>query len=260
MVRRIKAEALVLSRKDTGEADRLVTLFTKRYGLLRVLAKGVRKIPSRRGGHLEPYSRILVMFAGSGGRYFLTTSEVVDYFEHLRSDGEILAHAQVLNLLLTGLFEEEDAQPKLFRALFHTWRLLPGLLPVQRAVLEVAVSLLFLRHAGVLPALTACCHCGQASAEQGVVLDPREGGWYCLLCSVALPRASTTIPSSLLGVLRFLSMAPERALRVRVQEHEAWQLVYAMRSYVAEAVGGSLRRYLSEMQMVGAYQKESVAV
>lgn len=53
-------EAIVLKRKNTGEADRILTLFTKEHGKIRVIAKGVRRIKSRRAGHLELFSRVFV--------------------------------------------------------------------------------------------------------------------------------------------------------------------------------------------------------
>ena len=48
-----KATGIIIKRKNFGEADRLVTLFTSDYGKLKIIAKGVRKITSRRSGHLE---------------------------------------------------------------------------------------------------------------------------------------------------------------------------------------------------------------
>ena len=53
--------ALVLFRKNIGESDRLVTFLTKEHGIIRAIAKGVRKIPSSRGGHVEPFTLVHVV-------------------------------------------------------------------------------------------------------------------------------------------------------------------------------------------------------
>lgn len=53
-------EAIVLRRKNTGEADRIITVMTPSLGKLRVLAKGVRKMASRRAGHLELFQTVRV--------------------------------------------------------------------------------------------------------------------------------------------------------------------------------------------------------
>ena len=55
--RRYSTEAIVLKRSDLGEADRILTLFTPHKGKVHVIAKGVRRITSKRAGHLELLSR-----------------------------------------------------------------------------------------------------------------------------------------------------------------------------------------------------------
>lgn len=256
MYRRVATEALVLSRRDSGEADRLVTFFSEQYGLLRILAKGVRKISSRRGGHLEPFTRVRIVFSGRDDRLFLVASDVVDYFKELRTHTEALVHAQIASLVVVNLFSEHDAQPRLFNALFHLWRLLPTLSYSQRCSLEVAIFLLSLRSAGMAPSLAACCRCGVKQVEQAIVIDAREGGWYCLLCSEALPHPSMTVTPRLLAVVRFLHRSPRAVLRVGLLDDEARQLVGAVRLYGAAAIGGSLERYLVHL---GAFEGARVA-
>ena len=52
--RRYTTDAIVLSRFDLGEADRVLTLITPGIGKLKAIAKGVRRPTSRLGGSLEP--------------------------------------------------------------------------------------------------------------------------------------------------------------------------------------------------------------
>ena len=61
--RSFRAEAVVLRHSDWGEADRLLTLFTREAGKTRAIAKGARKIRSRKAGHLEPFTRVCLMLA-----------------------------------------------------------------------------------------------------------------------------------------------------------------------------------------------------
>jgi len=60
-----KAEGIVIKRKNFGEADRILTVFTKKYGKIKVLAKGVRRITSRRGPNVELFNQVeLVLHQG----------------------------------------------------------------------------------------------------------------------------------------------------------------------------------------------------
>src|SRR5688572_20574233 len=103
MKRRARVEALILSRRSQGEADRLLTFFTPDQGILKVLAKGVRRIPSRRGGHVEALARVTGILHGKPGHYFLAGVETLDYHVALRQDVAALEQVRILNQLLVRL-------------------------------------------------------------------------------------------------------------------------------------------------------------
>jgi DNA repair protein RecO (recombination protein O) len=52
------SEGIVLSRKNYGEADRILIVISKDYGKISLLAKGIRKIKSKKRGHLEIFSKV----------------------------------------------------------------------------------------------------------------------------------------------------------------------------------------------------------
>ena len=72
--RRYTTEAIVLSRFDLGEADRVLTLITPGVGKLKAIAKGVRRPTSRLGGSLEPFAELTVALAR--GRTFDVVTQV----------------------------------------------------------------------------------------------------------------------------------------------------------------------------------------
>jgi len=57
-------EAVVLRHADFGEADRILTLFTRQLGKTRAIVKGARKITSRKAGHLEPFTHVRLQLLG----------------------------------------------------------------------------------------------------------------------------------------------------------------------------------------------------
>lgn len=60
-----RAEGVIIHRKIYGEADRFLTIFTKHQGKIRVLAKGIRKITSKRAPHLDTLSIVsMIVYAG----------------------------------------------------------------------------------------------------------------------------------------------------------------------------------------------------
>ncbi len=71
----------VVKRINLGEADRFITLFTKNYGKVEVLAKGVRKITSRRSSHIELLNLIRFHSLKTSKNFILTEVELVNSFE-----------------------------------------------------------------------------------------------------------------------------------------------------------------------------------
>ncbi len=81
-----RTEAVVLKRSDFGEADRLLTLYTPRLGKCRVLAKGVRRLTSRKAGHLELFTHAQLLVAKARSLDIVTQAETIDAYANLRKD------------------------------------------------------------------------------------------------------------------------------------------------------------------------------
>lgn len=114
-------EGIILKRKSTGEADRILTVFTKQSGKIRVIAKGVRKITSRRAGHIEVFSRvILTIHTGHG---LDVVSEAASLTRGLLSDtnsmkiGYAYSLCELVDQLLADRQEHEDIYALLSHAL-----------------------------------------------------------------------------------------------------------------------------------------------
>lgn len=243
---RHKVEALVLASRKSGEADRRVTLFTREHGILEAVAKGVRRVPSRRGGHLEPFTKVLALVSVTRAGTYIGAVETLDYFRTLRGQHEAMDVARTLALTVMSLFAEHQVEPELWDGLQQAWEMLPRLSASQAGMLEVAMLLFALRRAGLHPNLRLCQVCRAEQPEESIVLDPLVGGWRCLTCHYALAGTRASLPPALLKVLRFVHAYPAQALRVRLNEFLVEQLMVAVRYYVAAVAGNSvLTRHIS---------------
>ena len=80
------SEGIVLSRKNYGEADRILDVFSKNYGKLKLLAKGVRQPRSKKRGALEVFSHIKFSARKGRGIDVMTEAEVVNSYAKIRKD------------------------------------------------------------------------------------------------------------------------------------------------------------------------------
>src|SRR5512137_2502834 len=90
--RSFRVEAVVLRHSDWGEADRLLTLYTRERGKVRALAKGARRIRSRKAGHLEPFTRVTLQLAKGRDLLIVSQADTLDAYLPLGA-----------NLVKTGL-------------------------------------------------------------------------------------------------------------------------------------------------------------
>lgn len=81
----VAVEGIILKRTNFGEADRMLTVLTKNLGKITVIARGVRKITSRRAGNVELLNVVkLGLFKGKG--YTLTEAQSVQTFPMIKSN------------------------------------------------------------------------------------------------------------------------------------------------------------------------------
>lgn len=81
-----KTEGIILKRINLGEADRILTIYSKHYGKIKALAKGVRKIASRKGGNVETFNQVSLFLAQGKNLDIITEAEVVNSFKTWRQD------------------------------------------------------------------------------------------------------------------------------------------------------------------------------
>lgn len=88
-----KTEGIILKRRDFGEADRILTVFSLHRGKITVLAKGVRRITSRRAGNVELLNRV-VMYLHPGKNFLILTEAIaLDTFPKLKDDLTLSTYA-----------------------------------------------------------------------------------------------------------------------------------------------------------------------
>lgn len=114
MIRTYKTHGIILKRKNLGESDRLITVFTKQYGKKALVANGIRRITSRRAPHLELFSHVTLLL--HPGKTFDTITEVATLtsFSFLRKKLERIGFAYIALELTDKLTAENQESPVIF--------------------------------------------------------------------------------------------------------------------------------------------------
>jgi DNA repair protein RecO (recombination protein O) len=106
------AEGIILKRISTGEADRIITVFTKQFGKIRMVARGVRKITSRRAGHLEVFTHGVYTLHGGHTIDLVSEASTIRSGSLFDTDAPRLEYAyctcELVDQLLADRQEHED--------------------------------------------------------------------------------------------------------------------------------------------------------
>ncbi len=177
-----------------GEADRIVTLLTRRQGRLRAVAKGVRRTSSRFGARLEPFCHVDVQCYAARTLDIVTQVQTVDGFgSRLVGDyGRYTAGCAVLETADRLADAEGEPTLRLYLLLVGALR---ALAEGQREALLVLDAFLLraMAAAGWAPALSECARCGAPGPHRAFSVP--AGGVVCAGCRPA--GAATPAPQTL---------------------------------------------------------------
>lgn len=112
-----RIEGIVIKRKNFGEADRILTVFTKTKGKIKILAKGVRRITSRRGPNVELFNQVELSIHSGKTFDILTEAQVLNTFPEVRKNLDLVGLAFHVCEVIDGLCPEKDSHPKVYELL-----------------------------------------------------------------------------------------------------------------------------------------------
>ncbi|MCD6289341.1 MAG: DNA repair protein RecO [Anaerolineae bacterium] len=196
-----RVEGIVLRHSDIGEADRLLTVFTVERGKLRLLAKGVRKILSRKAGHIEPFTYSTFLVAKGRTWDIITQADTIEAYRALRQDLLRTTYAYYVAELVDRFTEEDDASRPTFDLIRDTLSRLCGEDDPYLIVRFFEMRLLSL--AGYQPQLFVCVRCRADLEPVTNYFSLADGGVLCPRCGEGIPQAEP-LPVNTLKVLRFI--------------------------------------------------------
>lgn len=191
MPRIIRTEAICLAAERYKESSKLVTLFSRDSGTLRVVARGARRPKSRFGAALERFAVLGATFYWHENRtvYTLSDAELVRSFPGLALvPARFLAAEQVIEFLLRTGRPHDPAHAPFHEDTGQLYRLgvvyLDALERVDAGSRQLVASFLLKAASflGFRPELERCLVCRQPVGEQPVSFDPERGGVVCVRC------------------------------------------------------------------------------
>ena len=174
-----KTKGIVLKRMNFGEADRILTIITERFGKIKAIARGVRKGKSKLAGHLEPFM-LIDMQLHEGKTFYTVTGAVIELeFPLIHSELKKTSQAFYLAELVDKFLPDHQKSDEIFNLLAKALEYLDA---DEKNLLLRIFELKIIEASGFHPELYSCVYCKEKLTPSDNFWDAVEGGVVCASC------------------------------------------------------------------------------
>jgi len=173
-----KAEGIILNTVDFGDANRVVTLFTKEFGKLEVNAYGCRRVKSPLSGATQIFNHVSVELSRGTKVETIREADILHFYKNLTADLERLGYAALFFEIVNRMTLPKLPELEIFELLLKS---LPVLETRNPRIAALIGTCQFMQFCGVQLNFTHCVHCG-AKIEGDAGISVSDGGAVCLDC------------------------------------------------------------------------------
>lgn len=173
-----KAEGVVLHTDDFGDANRVVTLFTKEYGKMEVNAYGCRRMKSPLSGATQIFNHIAVELSRGAKVETIREADILHFYKNLTTDIERLSYAALFFEIVNRMTLPKMPEVEIYNLLVKSLPVFDSRNPRIAALIGECQ---FMQYCGVQLNFTNCVHCGEKIfGDAGISLE--DGGAVCMDC------------------------------------------------------------------------------
>ncbi|NLI11705.1 DNA repair protein RecO [Pelotomaculum propionicicum] len=223
-----KVEAVVLRSRDLGGGDKLLILYSREHGKIKVVAHGAAKPSSRKRGSVQLFSHTNFLLHRGRELDSVSQCEGVEMFSFIRSDLAKIGYASHLAELVDALAPEGEPNESLFTLLLETMRLMEA---ADAEILARSFEINAAAFLGYRPVLEFCALC-QGPLTGNILFSPVQGGVLCENCGQSEPDAMPCSRGVAETMKVFLSWPPARLRQLRVGETDRKQIKKLLYEYL----------------------------
>jgi|SRR3989344_2843478 len=205
MTLRYKTEGFVFKKEDNLDANRIFSVFTKDFGRLEVVGRGIRKIDSKLRGGIDVFALSYIEFIQGRRTKTLTDAIFIERFKNLFQDSKILETAHRISQLADSFIRGQEPDEKVWVLLVDSFEKLNQCQSNNESCQMVYYYFFwnFMSELGYRPELLNCANCQQELNPYGLYFSNIEGGIICKNC-YSQKRKGIKIKSDTVKVLRLI--------------------------------------------------------
>lgn len=196
----MKIKGIVLKETVTKESDRVLTILTEN-GILRAYAKAAKNIKSKKFTATSQFSYSEFILLEGKDLYKVTESSEIEIFYNLRTDIEILSLAQYFAELIIATVSENGDYKIILRLLLNSLYFLCNSENIYK--IKTVFEMRLMAELGFMPDITACCECGEYTAEY-MYFNIADSSIVCCNCTLHTPVGAYKLTRAQTDIMRYI--------------------------------------------------------
>lgn len=209
----LKSEAIVLKTFDFRETSLIAHFFTRDYGRLDGILKGIRSDSRKFASNLEPFSLNEIIFyqARSSGLHLISQCDLKDDFTVIRNNLKSIAYASYIMDLIGHLMQPDDKNIDGYELTLSALKQMSSGRDAEKVLYIFLIK--FLKSIGFRPRLDGCIACDR-DISAAAFFNLKRGGLICAQCGTADSYTSDVLGGTIASILHIEQGNWEDALRL----------------------------------------------
>ena len=227
-----RTQGFILEREELRETSLFVTAFTRDFGKLKFVSKGVRVPEQRFISAYELFALNDIVFYEKKRRnfYLLSQCELLDFFPEVRNSLEKISYAVYFSDFLNAVTPVGEKNTELFELLFNSLELLSSGASPKRVARVFEIKLLsFL---GFMPRLKSCVECEKGVKGESYRFSMTSGGVLCEVCAKMNREARPILSGTINFILHIESLSFDRIKHIKVTKRVGIEVERLLGSFI----------------------------
>jgi len=235
-----KANAIVLCKRDLRETSLIVDFYTREFGKINTILKGIRTEPQKFASNLEPFSLNEIIFYRKthSNLHLVSQADKINNFTGIRQSIEKTAICGFMTELVNSLMQAEDANEEVFDLFLNSLKELETNYNPEKISTIFKIKMLNL--SGFKPHFDSCLSCGDKIMGQSR-FSLSLGGLLCARCAPKDPAARSIFRGTIATVLHIEKNPFSNSLNLGMNPQIKKELDLILNSFLNFHLGRELK-------------------
>jgi len=185
MEKNYTTDAINLRSYDLSDADKIIVMYSKDKGIIRSVAKGVKRPKSKLGARMDSLIANTIQFSKGRNLDTICQAQTINSFYKIREDMlRLMCSSYISEIVANFGLEEDPASKETYNLLYKALDRISNSNEKKDILIAVIkFQLKMMSIAGICPELDTCLHCGRRILDENMYFSKDRCGVFCSDCN-----------------------------------------------------------------------------